>query len=198
MNYANLIRYDAANGPGWRVSLFVSGCDMHCTGCFNQDAQDYSFGSVYTSDIKQQIEDTIRDPRVTGLSLLGGDPLSQDIDALSELIDLVYSVRHNGKTVWMWTGFQWEDIFTQEYCADSAYWKMRTLLVRMVDVLVDGEFVEELADPSLEFRGSSNQRIIDVQKSLAAGKVVLWSEVPGQISIEEYMSEVQHEDNKND
>ena len=189
MKYANLIPYDAANGPGWRVSLFVSGCGFHCPGCFNPDAQDYAFGSVYTPDIKQKIEDAVRDPRVTGLSLLGGDPLSQDVDALSELIDLVYAVRHSGKTVWMWTGFTWEDIFERAQCADTTLWRMRKLLVRMVDVLIDGQFIEALADPALAFRGSSNQRIIDVKATLAADELVLWNELPGQISIEEYMKE---------
>ena len=189
MKYANIIRYDAANGPGWRVSLFVSGCGFHCPGCFNPDAQDYAFGSVYTPDVKQEIEDAVRDPRVTGLSLLGGDPLSQDVDALSELIDLVYAVRHSGKTVWMWTGFTWEDIFERAQCADTTLWRMRKLLVRMVDVLIDGQFIEALADHALAFRGSSNQRIIDVKATLAADELVLWNEIPGQISIEEYMKE---------
>lgn len=194
MKYAGLMLFDSANGPGWRVSLFVSGCGFHCNGCFNEVAQDFNYGQIFTTETRQQIEAALADERISGLSLLGGDPLCQNIEDLSELIELAYIAHQYHKTVWLWSGYTWEHLFGKEDTPVILH-RMRKALVRQVDVLVDGQYIEEYRDTSLAFRGSSNQRIIDVQKSLAAGEVVLWGEIPDQISIEEYMKETHNENN---
>lgn len=166
MNYAAIRNYDIANGEGVRISLFVSGCTNHCLGCFNPEEQDFSFGQRYTEDTYRQICKLLEDSTISGLSLLGGDPLCQHPQDISQLIRLCHFTQWLGKTVWLWTGFVWEHITGQ---------KQRELLLNC-DVVVDGPFVEELSDRALKWRGSSNQRIIDVRKTINNGQVTLYEE----------------------
>lgn len=111
MNYAAIHNHDIANGEGVRTSLFVSGCTNHCPGCFNPEEQDFSFGKPYTDQTEQKILSLITDPIISGLSILGGDPLCQDIYGLGQLIALCRKTHMIGKNVWLWTGFEWEHIF---------------------------------------------------------------------------------------
>ena len=171
MNYGNIKFYDIANGEGIRTSLFVSGCTNHCQGCFNEEAQDFNYGQLYTHETEQAILEQISKPYVAGLSILGGEPLCQNNTGLTCLIELTNAVHDLGKTVWLWTGFVWEDFDHIELSIDKA--TIKTLLYNC-DVVVDGPFIEAQKDLTLAFRGSSNQRIIDVPKTIQTGKVVLY------------------------
>lgn len=170
MNYSQLIACDTANGEGVRTSLFVSGCTNHCPGCFNQEAQDFNYGKLYTQDTENILLDCIKQPYISGLSILGGDPLCQDDMGLITLNFLTHKVHSLGKTVWLWTGFKWEDFnFTNNF-------SLQSLLLSACDVVVDGPFIEAEKDLSLAFRGSRNQRIIDVRKTLGKGEIILYKE----------------------
>lgn len=171
MNYGNIKFYDIANGEGIRTSLFVSGCTNHCQGCFNEEAQDFNYGQLYTPETEQTILKQISKPYVAGLSVLGGDPLCQDDVGLARLIKLVDSVHDLGKTVWLWTGFVWETFMCM---TDDLRSSLLYGLLTSCDVVVDGPFIEAQKDLTLAFRGSSNQRIIDVPKTIQTGKVVLY------------------------
>ena len=170
MNYSQLITCDTANGEGVRTSLFVSGCTNHCPGCFNQEAQDFNYGKLYTQDTENILLDCIKQPYISGLSILGGDPLCQDDMGLITLNFLAHKVHSLGKTVWLWTGFKWENFnFTNNF-------SLQSLLLSACDVVVDGPFIEAEKDLSLAFRGSRNQRIIDVRKTLGKGEIILYKE----------------------
>ena len=170
MNYSQLIACDTANGEGVRTSLFVSGCTNHCPGCFNQEAQDFNYGKLYTQDTENILLDCIKQPYISGLSILGGDPLCQDDMGLITLNFLAHKVHSLGKTIWLWTGFKWEDFnFTNNF-------SLQSLLLSACDVVVDGPFIEAEKDLSLAFRGSRNQRIIDVRKTLGKGEIILYKE----------------------
>ena len=170
MNYGGIIKYDVANGEGVRTSLFVSGCTNHCPGCFNQEAQDYNYGKLYTQDTENILLDCVKQPYISGLSILGGDPLCQDDIGLITLNFLARKVHSLGKTVWLWTGFKWEDFnFANNF-------SLQSLLLSACDVVVDGPFIEAEKDLSLAFRGSRNQRIIDVRKTLGKGEIILYKE----------------------
>lgn len=159
MNYSKIVHLDIANGPGWRVSLFVSGCRRKCPGCFNPEAQDFNYGEEFTWETLHDIEKLVNVPNVNGLSILGGDPLEPDNRQWVET--LCAYIRHNcpGKTIWLWTGDLWENV------KDLA-------VIQYVDILVDGPFIEDLKDLRLRWKGSSNQRVIDVQESLKTSDIV--------------------------
>ena len=177
MNYGNIKFYDIANGEGIRTSLFVSGCPIHCPGCFNQEAQDYNYGQPYTNQTHNTILEQISKPYIAGLSLLGGDPMCQDYDGLVNLISLAQEVRNMGKTVWLWTGLTYEDIFPLEHKGGwTAIEYARQCLFMACNVVVDGPFIEAQKDLTLAFRGSKNQRLIDVQKTLESNRVILYKE----------------------
>lgn len=165
MNYAQIREYDVANGTGIRTVLFVSGCTHHCKGCFNKAYQSFRYGDQWTQEVKERVLNYVGNPNIQGLSLLGGEPF--EYSNVPELTTLSFEVKkeYPNKDIWAWSGYRYEQIVKDPY---------RLPLLLYCDVLVDGEFVEELKDITLKFRGSSNQRIIDVKKSLAKGEVVLW------------------------
>lgn len=161
MRYSSIRRMDITNGPGIRVSLFTTGCDLHCPGCFNRALWDYLGGNLYTEKEKALILDLCDRDEVKGLSVLGGEPLSaQNYEDLKGLF-ISFKERFPEKTIWMWTGRIFEDLDEEQL-----------EVVKLVDVLVDGPWIMSLGDFNLKYRGSSNQRIIDVQKSLETNKVV--------------------------
>ncbi len=166
MNYATIKKFDIANGPGVRVSLFVSGCRHHCKNCFNKEAWDFNYGAPLTEAVEKEILDACQAGHITGLSLLGGEPFEKENRA--GLIELLrkFRERYPEKTVWCYTGFVLDEELLKEGDSDTLE------LLSLIDVLVDGRFVEKLKDLSLLFRGSSNQRIIDVPKTLEKGEVV--------------------------
>jgi anaerobic ribonucleoside-triphosphate reductase activating protein len=177
MKYSKIIQHDIANGEGWRTTLFVSGCHFNCSGCFNLESQDFENGNIFNTLALTKVMEYVSDTKVSGLSILGGDPLCQDEDGILRLIDICHRVHDLNKTIWLWSGFTWEQVFpkviTDDFNIICAY---RQELIQNVDVFIDGPFVEGLKDPSLKWRGSSNQRIIDVKKSIEQGKVVLFCE----------------------
>ena len=172
MYYSNIIEEDAANGIGFRTTLFVSGCNFHCKNCFNQKAQDFNYGKEYTEQTESYILEQLNKPYIKGLSLLGGDPLWQDIDGLKQLRQLVQKVHNLGKTVWIWSGFVYEDLLDGSGLSEEA--NERILLVHECDVFVDGLFEYDKKDLSLAWRGSRNQRVIDMNKT--KDKVVFYCE----------------------
>lgn len=166
MNYSAIKTNDIANGPGVRVSLFVSGCDLCCEGCFNASAWDFGAGEPFTIGTLGTILDELASDRVAGLSVLGGEPLHpRNVEGVRTVLRAVRAA-YPRKGVWMWTGRTYEDVMTSEE-AD---------VLRLIDVLVDGPYVKAIRDPGLRFRGSSNQRIIDLRASESEGRVVTWSD----------------------
>ena len=170
MNYAQIRPIDVANGPGVRVSLFVSGCTHACPGCFNPEAWDFSYGQPFTAAREDAVLTHLAKPYVKGLSLLGGEPFHPANQ--KAVLALVRRVRETypQKDIWCYTGYLYEDLLAGEV---GEYGRA---LLEALDVLVDGPFVEERKDLSLRFRGSANQRLIDVPASLAAGNVVWWGD----------------------
>ena len=173
MNYATFRTHDVANGPGVRVSLFVSGCTHRCPGCFNAEAWDFSYGEHYTAELEQKILDALSPDYIKGFSLLGGEPFEPSNQAvLVELLERIKE-KYPNKTVWCYSGYSFTDHILPCCLGNPEITKR---MIRCIDVLVDGEFVEEKKDLSLRFRGSSNQRIINVPASLEAGDVILCEE----------------------
>ena len=171
MYYGEIKKCDIANGEGVRVSLFVSGCTHHCPGCFNQDTWDFSYGQEYTEETEREILDALSPGYINGLSLLGGEPFEPQNQQV--LVQLLRKVREQypEKNIWCYTGY----LYDKELLSESRARGERTdEMLSMIDVLVDGRFVEALKDIRLVFRGSSNQRIIDVKKSLESGEIVPW------------------------
>jgi len=171
MNYAEIKTFDIANGAGVRTSLFVSGCRHRCKGCFNSEAWDFEAGEPFTYETEDEILRSLEPDYVTGLSVLGGEPMEpENQDALAPFLERVRA-RYPSKTIWLWTGFTWEQLTQQITRADTDK-KYRVL--NCLDVLVDGRFVEAKKDITLRFRGSANQRIIDVQRSIDEARPVAW------------------------
>ena len=169
MNYADLKIADVANGLGVRVSLFVSGCNHHCKNCFNQEAWDFNYGNPFTQETIEKVMKELDKPYIKGLSLLGGEPLEPVNQA--GLLPLLRQVKakHPEKDIWCYTGFTFDrDVMDKMYKKS----KITKELISYIDVLVDGKFEEDKKDLNLKFRGSSNQRIIDVKKSIKEKKVV--------------------------
>lgn len=163
MNYAKILPFDVGNGPGFRVSLWVSGCRRHCKGCFNKEAWDFKYGQEFDGETLLELERMLENPNIEGLSILGGDPFEpENLERVDTICKLVW-LYHRGKTIWVWTGYSFEEL-------------KDIPVMKYIDVLVDGRFEEDKKDLRLKWRGSSNQRVIDVKKSLAAGEVVLLEE----------------------
>ncbi len=171
MNYATIKKHDVANGVGVRVSLFVSGCTHRCKGCFNAEAWDFDYGTPYTAETEAEILAALAPSYIKGLSLLGGEPFEpQNQPALLALCQKVKEI-YPDKTVWCYSGYDFERHILAGKLGDH---QITDALIHLIDILVDGEFVEAKKDLKLRFKGSSNQRIIDVQASLATDEVVLW------------------------
>lgn len=173
MNYANIKTCNIENGSGVRTCLFVSGCTHHCKNCFNREAWDFDYGAPFDAAVQQRIIDECRPSYIAGLTLLGGEPMEPDNQRA--LLPFLQRYRAEcGKTVWCYSGYTWEQL-----TGDSrGRCEVTDEILREIDILVDGPFVEALHDITLRFRGSSNQRIIDVKQSLATGTVVLWADKP--------------------
>ena len=163
MYYGKLNKTDIANGPGVRVSLFVSGCERRCKGCFNPETWNFEYGKKFTEDTLREIFDAMAPDHITGFTMLGGEPMHWQ-----NFLDVSYicyrvKKRYPNKTIWLYTGDSFENVGHFE-------------IFKYVDVVVDGPFIEDQKDITLKFRGSRNQRIIDVQASRSAGTVILYSD----------------------
>lgn len=169
MNYLEIKKYDIANGPGVRVSIFVSGCTHHCKGCFNPESWDFKAGKLFTEETIEEIIESLKPDYIRGLTLLGGEPMEPaNQQALLPLLKKVKETYPN-KDIWAFSGYLFDkqimDVMAKKYDFTKE-------MIDYIDVLVDGEFHEEEKDLSIIFRGSRNQRIIDVKKSLKEGTVV--------------------------
>ena len=171
MNYADIKRIDVANGLGVRVSLFVSGCTHRCKGCFNSEAWDFDYGKPFTADSEKEIIEYLAPPYVAGLSLLGGEPMEPvNQRVLLPLLEKVKEL-YPEKDVWCYSGYTYD----KDLCVGGrAHAECTDKLLSLIDVLVDGEFVEELKNLGLRLKGSENQRIIDLNKTRQSGTVVRW------------------------
>ena len=176
MNYAAIKNCDIANGPGVRVSLFVSGCTHHCKGCFNQVAWDFAYGEPFTQQTIDMLLDMLRSDHVKGITILGGEPFEpQNQPGVLELLRQVKR-KFPQKSVWVFTGYLFDsDILAKKL----GPWEITGEYISYVDVLVDGPFIEAKKDLTLRFRGSSNQRLIDVPASIKKGEIVLWQDWQG-------------------
>ena len=176
MNYAEIKNCDIANGPGVRISLFVSGCTHHCPGCFNEEAWDFGYGRPFTEDTIREILDMLKPHYIRGLTLLGGEPFEpQNQGAVVELLRRVKEA-YPEKSIWAFSGYLFDRDILSGRLGD---WGITREYLSYLDVLVDGPFVEAKKNLSLRFRGSENQRLIDVPASLASGTVVLWQDWQG-------------------
>jgi len=172
MNYGNIKNTDIANGEGVRVSLFVSGCTHHCKNCFNKETWDFNYGNPFTKEVEDKIIEMLKPSYIKGLTLLGGEPMEpQNQEALLPFLKRIRQTFNNTKSIWSYTGYIYDKDLVPNGRAYCAYTKE---LLSLIDVLVDGPFVESLKNISLKFRGSSNQRIIDLKKTLQTGKVVIY------------------------
>ena len=163
MHYAQVRKYDVANGIGIRSTLFVSGCTHQCPGCFNTDYREFDYGMPWTKEAEDTFLSYIKDENVHGVTILGGEPMQQTKD--DDLLNLLRRIKQEtNETIWIYSGYTYEEILKEP---------KRRQILELCDVLVDGRFVEALKDLKLRFRGSSNQNIIDVQASLTSGEKVL-------------------------
>lgn len=184
MRFASMRNLDISNGEGVGVSLFVQGCDRHCFNCFNPDTWDFNGGKEWTEETKNKFIKLIDRPYINRISVLGGEPLAEQ--NLDEVLSLIKEIRISfpEKTIWLYTGFCWNDIMCSfaglqaDYVVldkkDIEAWEKRKKIISNVDVLVDGEYIDEQKDLSLRFKGSKNQRVIDAKQSLAQNKIVLY------------------------
>lgn len=164
MNLAQMRHFDVANGIGIRASLFVSGCTHNCKGCFNKDYQNFKYGNTWTLELENEFLTYVKDENVKGVTILGGEPMEQTMD--NDLVNLLKRIKEEtNKNIWIYSGYTFEEIIKDQKKVD---------ILKECDVLVDGKFIQELKDFRLRFRGSSNQRIIDVKKSLQSNSVVLY------------------------
>lgn len=161
MNYNKIRKMDISNGEGVRIALFVQGCSFHCKNCFNQETWDFAGGKPYTEDTTKRILELCSLEYIAGLSILGGEPLHPtNIETVTKLA-FEFKKTFPNKTLWVWTGFNYDSIKGKE-------------IFNYIDVLVDGQYVDELHNYALKWRGSANQRVIDMKKTLASNEVVLY------------------------
>ena len=176
MNYAEIKNLDIANGPGLRVSLFVSGCTHHCKGCFNPESWDFTYGQPFTEETEQELLDLLANEHIRGLSLLGGEPFEPANQAVLAPFLQRVKAKFPHKDIWCYRGYNFEqDMLT----GNLGPWEITEQMLSCIDVLVDGEFVIELKNPNLRFRGSANQRVILVQESLKEDAIVQWDDGEG-------------------
>lgn len=176
MNYAAIKNCDIANGPGVRVSLFVSGCTHRCKGCFNEVAWDFHYGKPFTQETVRQILEMLAPEYVKGITILGGEPFEPENQL--PVVELLRQVKaqYPDKSVWAFSGY----LFDKDILAGTlGPWEITREYLSYLDVIVDGPFILEKRDLSLRFRGSSNQRIIDVPTSVKSGEIVLWEDWQG-------------------
>ena len=176
MNYAEIKNLDIANGPGLRVSLFVSGCTHHCKGCFNPESWDFNYGQPFTEETEQELLDLLANEHIRGLSLLGGEPFEPANQAVLAPFLQRVKAKFPHKDIWCYSGY----IFEQDMLTGNlGPWEITEQMLSCIDVLVDGEFVIELKNPNLRCRGSANQRVILVQESLKEDTIVQWDDGEG-------------------
>ena len=160
MRYNLIRKMDISNGPGVRVSIFMQGCHFHCKNCFNSETWDFEGGKEFTDDIINKVLDLSNKDHIVGLSILGGEPMHPvNIEGTTKLAK-AFKEKYPNKDIWVWSGFRYEDLKGKD-------------VFKYIDVLVDGQYVDELHNPTLKWRGSSNQRVIDIKETLKNNEIVL-------------------------
>ncbi len=176
IRYAQIRSLDLSNGEGVGVALFVQGCHFHCENCFNPETWDFDGGKEWTEEVKNKFLELANKSYIKRISILGGEPLAKE--NLDDVLDLVNEFRlsKSEKSIWLYTGYTWEEIRKNNMKDGLRYGELtkRAKIITECDVLVDGQYIESQRDLSLPYRGSSNQRLIDVQQSLQKGEIVLW------------------------
>lgn len=162
MNYARIRKYDVSNWDKINSTIFFSGCNFHCKGCFNKEAQNFNYGNPYTKEVEDLFISYIKDKQVNGACLLGGEVFHQDLDIILNLVKRIKS--ETNKPIYIWTGFVWEDLIKDN---------KRLEVLKYVDIIIDGKYEEDKRDLKLKHKGSWNQREINVEKSLKLNEVVL-------------------------
>ena len=163
MRYNKIRKMDISNGPGVRVSIFMQGCTFNCKNCFNPETHSFDGGKEFTDETINRVLELCANENVEGLSILGGEPMHpKNIEGTTHLAKL-FKEKYPNKTLWAWSGFLYETLMDKE-------------ILKYLDVLVDGQYVDELSNPLLKWKGSSNQRVIDVQKSLKENKIILFED----------------------
>jgi len=173
MRYAKIRKMDISNGPGIRVSIFVQGCSFHCKGCFNEDTWDFNGGKEFTDEIFDKLIELCKGSHIQGLSILGGEPLHKNnIDTVLEIVKR-FRKECPDKDIWLWTGFEIDSLINDlilKYDDVKNYLE----LIKNIDVVVDGQFEIDKADPNLKYKGSANQRVIDIKKTLQNQEIRLY------------------------
>lgn len=182
IRYAQIRSMDLSNGEGIGIALFVQGCRFRCSNCFNPETWDFNGGKEWTSEIKDKFIKLASRQYIKRISILGGEPLAEE--NLDDVLELVNEFRLSfpQKSIWLYTGFYWEEIFEPSFTEQSQEWigkylkqcKIRKRIISQCDVLIDGRYIESQRDITLPYRGSTNQRLIDIKKTLQAGEIVLW------------------------
>lgn len=163
MKYRKIRKMDIADGPGVRVSIFFQGCDFHCKNCFNPETWSWDCGEEFNDEVIDKILDLAKFDYITGLSILGGEPMHPNNIMGTLKLAKAFKTRYSQKTIWAWSGYKYEDILKPE-------------VLKYLDVLVDGQYIDSKRDPRLKWCGSTNQRVIDVFKSLKENKIVILEE----------------------
>lgn len=163
MRYNKIRKMDISNGPGIRVSIFMQGCTFNCKGCFNTSTHSFNDGILFTDEVIDNIISLAKYDYIVGLSVLGGEPLHpNNIEGTIKLVSM-FKEKYPTKSIWLWTGYLYDELINKD-------------ILKYIDVLVDGRFVEELANPTLKWKGSSNQRVIDIKKTIKNNKIYLYEE----------------------
>lgn len=168
MRYSQIIPFDVCNGKGIGLSLFVQGCKFHCKGCFNSETWNFDGGKEWNEEIKNKFFELINRPYIKRVSILGGEPLADE--NISEIYNLISEIKERfpDKDIWLYTGYEWDEMIMES--------NKRHYIISECDIVVDGRYIEEQRDITLPFRGSKNQRVIDVKKSLEKNEIVLYEE----------------------
>ena len=164
MKYNLIRKMDISNGPGVRVSIFMQGCSFHCKNCFNKDTWDFNTGNEFNEETINEVLNLCQKDHIKGLSILGGEPMHPNNEEGTAKLAKAFKEKYPNKSVWMWSGYKFDEDLKEKEA------------MKYVDVLVDGTFSEELSNPTLKWKGSSNQRVIDVQNSLKENKIILYED----------------------
>ena len=174
MNYHKIEKTSIANGEGIRVVLWVSGCSLHCKGCQNPSTWDINSGKLFDEDAKKELFEALNKPYIQGITFSGGHPLEKE--NIEEIYNLILEIREKfpSKDIWLYTGLKWEDIIEPKHCKPNEIHLLRATIIKSCDIVVDGAYIEHLRDLRLKWRGSTNQRVIDVKKTIKGYNVVLY------------------------
>ena len=177
MRYVQITPFEVCNGKGAGVSLFVQGCPFHCKGCFNPETWSFEKGKEWTDEIENTFFELIDQPYIKRISILGGEPLAdENVKEVLRLTEKIWDLYGGEKEIWLYTGYKWDDLFSDKEYGHLYYNQLRRAVICNSNVMIDGTFVHSLKNLTLQWRGSSNQRVIDVRKSLMKDEIILYKE----------------------